>query len=94
MSGVFRNKLPLGIEILNNHIMNTVNIIPATTGSTYAKLGKAVWVKTTSGNTYRYLDGNKVSTEVFNEAVKNLPETECFKHGQHACPSGKIKIWN
>jgi hypothetical protein len=75
--------------------MNTVNIIPATTkGSTYANLGKAVWVKTTSGNTYRYLDGNKVSTEVFNEAIKNLEPSEHFKFGQHACPSGKIKIWN
>jgi xanthine/CO dehydrogenase XdhC/CoxF family maturation factor len=75
--------------------METVNIIPATTkGSTYAKLGKAVWVKTTSGNTYRYLDGNKVSTDVFNDAVKELSENESFKFGQQSCPSGKIKIWS
>jgi hypothetical protein len=74
--------------------MRTVNLIPSTTGSTYANLGAAVWVKTSAGKVYRYLNGTKVSTAEFNEAIKNLKLSDGFKFGQEACPSGKIKIYN
>jgi hypothetical protein len=74
--------------------MKTVNLIPSTTGSKYANLGTAVWVKTTAGKVYKYLNGTKVSTAEFNEAIKNLKLSEAFKFGQESCPSGKIKIYN
>lgn len=61
----------------------------------YAKLGTAVRVKTTAGNTYRFLNGAKVTPETRAQfdAITTGSEGRKSSYGGSNCPAGVITVW-